>query len=110
MAVNTFTFDGAVLAGAVAKYGGDVPALTKRVITAASLVNTTGAPIAATVHLAPASGQATSNMLISARPIAAGETYTCPELINQGVPEGGAVWALGAGLTFKYTAKDVVAG
>lgn len=112
MAVNTFTFDGAVLTNAAAKYGGDVPSLTKRVITAATITNGTGGPIAATVYLANAGGAGAANMMISARPISPGESYVCPELLNQGIDAGGAVWALGnvAGLTFKFTAKDVVAG
>jgi hypothetical protein len=110
MAVNTYTYDGAVLGAAATKQGTDVPALTKRVITSACLTNTTGGPIAATVNLAPAAGVAAANTVISARAIAAGETYTCPELINQGIDSGGAVWALGNGLSFKYTAKDVISG
>jgi hypothetical protein len=107
MTVSTYTFDGAVLTGVLGKQGSDVPALTKRIITSASLVNTTGAPVAATVNLAPSSGAATANTMIPARTIAAGGTDTCPELINQGIDAGGAVWASGLGLTFKYTAKDI---
>jgi hypothetical protein len=40
--------------------------------------------------------------------IAPGETYPCPELVNQGLNPGGSVQALGAGLTFKYTATDFI--
>jgi hypothetical protein len=81
------------------------------VITAAALVNTTAAAIAATVYLAP-SGVAPgpANALISARSIAPGETYFCPELVGQGINAGGSVQALGAGLSFKYSAKDIVNG
>lgn len=106
MAVNPYIFDGAVLGAALADMGTTVPALTRRIIKSASLINTTGAPIAGTVAiLAPDS---TVIAHISARSVAAGETYTCPELINKGVNPGGKVQALGAGLTFAYTALDIV--
>lgn len=107
MSVTSYTHDGAVLTGSLAKQGTDVPALTQRIITAAALVNTTGGPVAATVNLAPIGGAAAGNTLISARTIGAGESYPCPELINQGVNAGGAVWASGAGVSFKYAAKDI---
>lgn len=106
MAVNSYIHDGSVLGAALAKQGTDVGALTQRIITAASITNTTGGAIQATVNFAPASGTGTSNTLISGRPIAAGETYPCPELIGQGVNAGGAVWAMGNGLSFKYAAKE----
>lgn len=107
MAINLYTFDGATLGAAAAKQGTDVPALTQRVITAATLTNNSGSPQAATVYLAPSAGNGASNMVISARTIANGETYTCPEMINQSIGPGGAVWALGTGIAFKYSAKDV---
>jgi hypothetical protein len=107
MTINLYTFDGAVLGAAAAKQGTDVPTLTQRTIVAATLTNTTGAAIAATVYLAPSGGNAAANMVISARTISAGETYVCPEMINQSINAGGAVWALGNGLSFKYAAKDI---
>ncbi len=106
--ITPFIFDGAVLTGSATAQGSDVPALTKRIIKAAALVNTTGAPIAATVYLVPdgvAAGAA--NMLISARAIPAGESYPCYELLNQGLNAGGEVHAMGDGLSFKYTAVDI---
>lgn len=106
MAVTPYIYDGAVLAAAAGQQGTTVPALTKRVIKSASLVNTTGAPIAGTVNLVTSDG--TTIPHISARPIAAGESYPCPELINKGINPGGSVQALGAGLTFMYTATDFV--
>lgn len=109
MAVTPYVFDGGALTAAAATQGTAVPALTKRVIKSAALVNTTAAPIAATVYLVPNGGAAgATNTMISARPIAPGESYPCPELINQGLNAGGAVQALGNGLTFKYTATDFV--
>lgn len=105
MAVVPYIHDGAVLTGALTTQGTAAPALTKRVIKSASLVNTTGAPVAATVSMVSAAGTFTH---ISARPIAAGESYPCPELINKGMNPGGYVQALGAGLTFMYTATDFI--
>lgn len=106
MAVTPYVFDGAVLGAAASQQGETVPALTKRVIKSASLVNTTGAPVPGTVALVTAGGTVITH--ISARPIAAGESYPCPELISKGMNPGGHVQALGDGLTFMYTATDFV--
>ena len=81
MTTKLYIFDGAVATGAAAAMGAVVDASTKRIITSAALVNTTAAPIPATVSLGVAAS--TGNTLISARPIAAGETYLCPELIGR---------------------------
>lgn len=107
MTVRDYVFEGAVLTGAAVTQGPPVPALTTRKIIAATLTNTTGAAVAATVHLVPSGGAAgAATTQISARTIAPGETYFCPELINQGLLAGGVVQALGAGVTFRYAAKD----
>lgn len=109
MSVKPYVFDGGVLTGAAATQGAAVPALTQRIIKAASLINTTAAPIAATVYLIPSGGAAAAaNTAISARAIAVGESYPCPELVGQGLNAGGFVQALGNGLTFKFTAVDFV--
>lgn len=108
MSVKPYIFDGAVLTGAAATYGTAAPSLTARVIRSANLVNTTGAPVAATVYMVPATGApVAANTMISARTIAVGESYPCPELIGQGLNPGGTMQALGNGLTFKYTATDI---
>lgn len=107
MTVSTYIFDGGALTGAAVTQGTVVPTLTKRVIRAAALCNTTGSPIAATVYLVPSGGTAgATNTYISARSISAGETYNCPELINQGLNAAGFIQALGNGLTFKYTSTE----
>lgn len=107
--ISPYIFDGGALTGVAATQGAVVPALTKRIIKAATITNTTGAPISATVYLVPSGGTAgTTNTYISALPIAAGDSYPCPELINQGLNAAGFVQALGNGLTFKYTAVDFV--
>lgn len=109
MTIQNYIHDGSTLAVAPAAIqGAAVAALTKRKITAATLCNSTGAPIAASVYLVPSGGNAdATNIMISARTIAAGESYVCPELVNQGLNAGGAVYAFGAGLTFKYSAVDI---
>lgn len=108
MTVKDYVFEGAVLGATVADQGDPVPTLTTRKIIAATLTNTTGAAVPATVHLVPSGGTAgAASTQISERVIAPGETYFCPELINQGLRAGGVVQALGAGLTFRYAAKDL---
>ena len=108
MTIQNYVHDGATLGAAAALQGTAVPALTKRIIRAAVICNSTAAPIAASAWLVPSGGAAdATNVMISARTIAAGESYPCPELVNQGMNAGGGVYGLGAGLTFKYTATDI---
>jgi hypothetical protein len=108
MSIQNYIHDGSTLAGAAAVQGIAVPALTKRVIRAATLCNSSAAAVAASVYLVPSGGNPdATNIMISARTIAPGESYPCPELVNQGLNAGGSVQALGAGLTFKYSATDI---
>lgn len=110
MAVRPYTTDPVTLAAAVATVGAAVPDLTTRVIKSATITNPTAGVIPATVYMVPAGGAlaGAGNVMISARPIAPGESYPCPELISQGLNAGSTVQALGAGLVFKYTATDFV--
>lgn len=109
MSVTPYVFDGGALTAAAVTQGAVVGTLAKRIIKSALLVNTTAGAIAATVYLIPSGGSASANnTLISARSIGPGESYPCPELINQGLNAGGFVQALGNGLTFKYAAIDFV--
>lgn len=109
MPVAPYIFDGGLLTAVAVTQGSVVPALTRRIIKAATITNTTAAPIAATVNLVPAGAVAgAANTFIPALPIAAGASYPCPELINQGLNAGGFLQALGNGLTFKYTAVDII--
>lgn len=111
--MSTFYYatDGALLTAAAAIVGAAVGASTKRVITAAALINTTAAPIDATVYLVPAAGAVgAATCVISARTIAPKETYFCPELVNQGLNAGGSVQALGNGLTMRYAGRDITNG
>lgn len=107
MSIQNYIHDGSTLTGAATVIGAAVPALTKRIIKAATLCNSTAAPVAASVYLVPATGNAdATNVMISARTLSPGESYPCPELVNQGLNAGASVQALGAGLTMKYTATD----
>jgi hypothetical protein len=109
MTILSYIHNGAVLAGAAAIQGVVVPDLTKRLIRAATLTNSTANAVAATVYMVPSGGNPdASNIMISARVLAPGESYPCPELVNQGLNAGGSVQALGAGLTFKYAATDFI--
>lgn len=109
MAVTPYTPDPQVLTGTNDLQGLAVPVSTRRVIKSATVTNTTAAPIPFSAYMVPSGGAAAAgNCMISARAIAAGESYPCPELINQGMGAGGFVAATGAGLTFKYTATDFV--
>lgn len=110
MAIQNYVHEGTLLAGAVPAVVGDpVGTLTQRVLTAAALTNTTAAAIPASVYLVPSGGNPdASHCLISARTIAPGETYFCPELVNQGLRAGGTVQAVGAGLTMRYAGRDIL--
>lgn len=111
MSVSFYQSEGVVLGAAAAVIGSITPASTKRVIVSAFLVNTTAAPVDASVYLVPAGGApAAATIAISTRTIAPKETYFCPELINQGIGQGGSVQALGTGLTFRYSARDITNG
>jgi hypothetical protein len=109
MAVSPYTPPAALLTATADIQGAAVPASTKRIIKSATVTNTTAAPIPLSAYLVPsAAAAAAANCMISARAIAAGESYPCFELIGQGLDAGGFLAALGAGLTFKYTAVDIV--
>lgn len=99
---------GSALTGTAAVYY-TAPNNTKAVIKSAALVNTTAAAIAGTVHVVPVAGApGAANTLISARNIAAGETYTCPELVNQVLTAGETLQALGNGLTLVVSGAEIV--
>lgn len=94
------------LAGAAAMTGALVtyytaPAGTKAVIKSGSIANTTAGAVSATVTLAGLT-------LISASPIAAGETYTCPELVNHVLNPGDTIQGLGLALTFAVSGAEIV--
>ena len=76
------------------------PANTKAVITNMTLTNTTAGAITATVHVIDTGATETaSNMCISAKAIAAGETYKCPEVIGKTISATGTIRALAGSAT-----------
>lgn len=99
---------GSLLTGSAAVYytaGTGVRAIIK----SASVINTTGGTVAVTVYKVPNAGSpGASNTIISARNVAAGETYNCPELVNHVVDSGGTLQAFGSGLTFAVSGAEVV--
>lgn len=69
-------------------------------IVGVRLVNTTASNVTATVHLIASGGSASaSNTYISARTLAPGETYNCPELTGQVLETGGFLQALASSNT-----------
>lgn len=95
---------GVVLTGAAATYY-TAPALTRVRICNATLTNDTAGGIACTVHIVTAGDTASSkNKKISAYPVAAGETYTCPELIGRILEPGDFIQALGLNVAFDVSA------
>jgi len=74
-----------------------------------SVINTTGGAVTATVHLVPSGGTATaSNCILSARSIAAGETYIIPGALGQTIEAGGTLQALaGANTSITLVASGV---
>ena len=76
------------------------PANTKAIIQNLTLCNTTAGAVTATVHIiSTGASETASNMVISARTIAAGETYTCPEAIGAVLLATGTIRALAGSAT-----------
>lgn len=64
----------------------------KVIIDKFTVTNTTGTAAVITINLVPSSGSAsTSNVVLSAKSIAAGESYTCPEVVGQTLESGGFI-------------------
>ena len=65
-----------------------------------TVCNTTAGAINLTIYKVPSGGSASAtNTLISARSIAAGETYTCPEVVGHWLEAGGFISALASAAT-----------
>lgn len=72
-----------------------VPANTITTIAACTLTNSTGTARTATVYLVPNGGTAgVTNIILSARTIAAGESYNVAAAIGQSIPAGATIQAL----------------
>lgn len=95
---------GILLTGALATLH-TAPSGTKERIINATITNDTGGVIPATIHIITVSGVAgPANKRISARNIAPGETYTCPELIGRVLEPGDFIQGLGNGLSIDISA------
>lgn len=69
-------------------------------IDSALLCNTTGGAVTATIDLVDSGGSAgVTERVISARSIAAGETYLCPELVGQILGPGDTIQGLAGSAT-----------
>ncbi len=73
--------------------------------------NTTGAAAALTVRLVPSGGSAgATNTVLSAKSIAAGETYTCPEVVGHVLEPGDFISTLAgtaAAITIRASGRQV---
>lgn len=70
-------------AAAVATTQYTVPSSTRTIIDKFTATNTTGGAVTLTVYIVAALGTpAAGNTIISAKSLAAGECYTCPELVG----------------------------
>lgn len=70
------------------------PANTKAIIHNMTLANPTASSVTATVHVVDTGASETSsNIVISARTVAAGETYKCPEVVGKTISATGTIRA-----------------
>lgn len=68
---------------------------TFSVIDKCTVTNVSGNTVTLSLYLVPSGGTAgPSNLIMSSRSIAAGECYTCPEMVGHVVWLGESVWAL----------------
>lgn len=83
----------------------------RTIIDKFTVTNTTGAPVAFSANLVPNAGSAaSSNLIISAKSIAAGECYTCPELVGQTLEPGSFISTLAgaaASLTMRSSGREI---
>ena len=86
-----------------------VPLLTKAMVYSATFCNPTAAPVLLSLRLMPRGG-ATAHTVLSAWPIAAGETYLGYELLNKILEAGGLLEASGLGLEVDIGGIQIVNG
>jgi len=91
--------DGSQLTVAAVTYY-TTPVNTLTTISACTLTNTTAGALTATLYLVPSGGSATtSNCILSARTIAAGESFNVGSAIGQTLPAGGTLQGLASAAT-----------
>lgn len=87
-----------------------VPAGTRAIIDKFTGTNTTMLGAVLTVHLIPSGGSAGDSNKILAKTIAAGECYTCPEVVGHTLNPGDAISTIAssaAAVTIRSTAREV---
>jgi hypothetical protein len=88
------------------------PAGTKAIIDKFTITNTTAAVQSISVNL-PSTGVAVGddNLVLDSKVLAAGETYTCPELVGQVLEAGGfisTIASLAASITIRVSGREIV--
>lgn len=83
----------------------------KTIIDKMTLTNTTAGAITVTIDLVDSGGTAgATERMISARSIAAGETYTCPEVVGHILNSGDSIQGLasaGTSITIRASGREV---
>lgn len=87
------------------------PTGTRAIIDKFTVTNTTASNATIAVNIVSAAGTASdSNLIIDTRAIAAGECYTCPELVGQIIEPGGFISTLAgtaSALTIRASGREV---
>ena len=83
----------------------------RAIIDKATVTNTSAANVTLSVNIVPVSGSAAaSNLVMSAKTIFPGETYTCPELVGQVLEPGSFVSTIAgasASLSMRLSGREV---
>jgi hypothetical protein len=87
------------------------PAATKTIIDKFTATNTTGAAATLTVYIIPTSGvPSAANTIIAGKSLAAGECYTCPELVGHILTAGDFISVLSSvagALTVRASGREL---
>ncbi|WP_186197990.1 hypothetical protein [Burkholderia gladioli] len=110
MATKYVQFCQAVLGAAAAPVYGPMPGNTAGAIHAASAWNPTGASgaVAVDVYMVPSGGLAADATHVDRVTVAPGTSETLMNLINQKIPAGASIYALGSGVTLTISGITVV--
>ena len=88
-----------------------VPTSTKAIIDKATVTNTDTVSRTFSVNLVTSGGSASNaNLVIDARAVAVGETYTCPELVGQVLEAGGFISTIASAasaLTLRISGRQI---
>ena len=77
-------------------------------IDRSTLCNTTGSAVVVTLYLVPTgSSPGAANTINSARSVAAGETYTCPEVEGHILESGDSIQGFGLSVTLRASGRQV---